>query len=316
MALLKVVLLGSFEAGRNSLLYRFQEKKTHTPFEFEEVRVTVCDEEYVLNLYNATSWDDIVIKRKIYQNADVFLVLFSVVDPVSYSSVTKHWIQAMIDNLPSAPTMLVGCEKCQRSYNPKPFQKLKTLPRRSITSEMGERLAQKINAVKYMECSNFDGLRLEDIYEEVAWTSLRYTGKQHRKTMNWFRIIVAGNCQSGEKDVIRRFVYDERLNVFGEDLSEELSFSDIKDDHFSTFIEIDGEKYGMEIEYIPAYEINDKRSKMADFIVLIFSIVKPESYGEISKELILNIEKYKTLSQIPSNILVGNHIELRNHPEI
>ena len=129
-------------------------KKTHTPFEFEEVRVTVCDEEYVLNLYNATSWDDIVIKRKIYQNADVFLVLFSVVDPVSYSSVTKHWIQAMIDNLPSASTMLVGCEKCQRSYNLKPFQKLKTLPRRSITSEMGERLAQKINAVKYMECSN------------------------------------------------------------------------------------------------------------------------------------------------------------------
>ena len=134
--------------------------------------------------------------------------------------------------------------------------------------------------------------------------------------MNWFRIIVAGNWQSGEKDVIRRFVYDERLNVFGEDLSEELSFSDIKDDHFSTFIEIDGEKYGMEIEYIPAYEINDKRSKMADFIVLIFSVVKPESYGEISKELILNIEKYKTLSQIPSNILVGNHIKLRNHPEI
>jgi len=42
-----------------------------------------------------------------------------------------------------------------------------------ITSEIGQHLARKINAVTYLECSCNEQNEIEKIFEEADWKSLR-----------------------------------------------------------------------------------------------------------------------------------------------
>ena len=51
-----------------------------------------------------------------------------------------------------------------------------------VTYEMGEQLAHKIKAVKYLECSSSDGTDIEKVLEEAVWASLcRF--EEERKTL-------------------------------------------------------------------------------------------------------------------------------------
>ena len=47
---------------------------------------------------------------------------------------------------------------------------------------MGEQLARKIKAVKYLECSSSDGTDIEKVFEKAVWASLR-PFEEERKTL-------------------------------------------------------------------------------------------------------------------------------------
>ena len=66
---------------------------------------------------------------------------------------------------------------------------------------MGKKLARKIGAAKYLECSCFNGKDLEKVFEEAVWASLRFPKPGIQRLL----IAVDGKDLVGKTLLIRQF---------------------------------------------------------------------------------------------------------------
>ena len=126
-----------------------------------------------------------------YANANVFLVCFSVTNPVSFENVTSKWYPEVIHFCPDVPQILVGTKLDLRSDSGT-LDKLKSLGQSPISTDQviifllielalrkkslnfyyfckkGAELAKKIKAVKYLECSAKTGESLKHVFDEAV----------------------------------------------------------------------------------------------------------------------------------------------------
>ncbi len=82
-----------------------------------------------------------------YANANVFLLCFSIVNPVSYQNITAKWYKEVIHYCPDVPLILVGTKLDLRD-DPATISKLQALGQAPISTAKGQELASKINAFK------------------------------------------------------------------------------------------------------------------------------------------------------------------------
>nr|CAD7429553.1 unnamed protein product [Timema monikensis] len=83
---------------------------------------------------------------------DVFLICFSVTSPSSFENVTSKWCPEIKHHCPDAPMILVGT-KIDLRDDRETLTALAEQGLSPIKREQGQKLANKIRAVKYMECS-------------------------------------------------------------------------------------------------------------------------------------------------------------------
>lgn len=119
-----------------------------------------------------------------YANANVFLICFSVVNPTSYENVqskvraclvaragtlltSDQWYPEVIHFCPDVPQILVGTKIDLRS-DTATIDKLKSSGQTPITPEMGDTLAKKIKAIRYLECSAKNGDNLKTVFDEAV----------------------------------------------------------------------------------------------------------------------------------------------------
>ena len=95
-----------------------------------------------------------------YANANVFLLCFSIVNPVSYQNITAKWYKEVIHYCPDVPLILVGTKLDLREESAT-ISKLQALGQAPVSTQKGQELATKINAFKYMECSAMTQLGLK-----------------------------------------------------------------------------------------------------------------------------------------------------------
>lgn len=105
-----------------------------------------------------------------YPNTDVIVVCFSVESPKSYKSVTERWIPEIRHFCPRIPYILICTKKDLRNDEEAIARK------RLIPIEEGKQLADKIDALAYLECS----AKLRDGVTEVfkQATRLALLGKR------------------------------------------------------------------------------------------------------------------------------------------
>lgn len=87
-----------------------------------------------------------------YPQTDVFLICFSVASPSSFENVTSKWYPEIKHHCPDAPIILVGTKIDLREDR----ETLSALAEQGLSPlkrEQGQKLANKVRAVKYMECS-------------------------------------------------------------------------------------------------------------------------------------------------------------------
>jgi len=260
-------------------------------------------------------------------STNVFVVAFSVIDPSSFTDIRRCWYSVLKRICPARPIILMGCEADLR-VDENASRDLNILDKTPITKEMGEQLARRINAVKYVECpSNIDDMSLEKIFEEIVWTSLRYPIKLNKKgkkriqrQMPEFNIGVLG-CAT---EMIQCFLFCERLNIFGENINEKRYFYENFDTEFSTSIEIDGEEYDLNLQNfgeiqdsdsIKKFDIQSKGRNINTIIFVVFSVVEPNSYNAITIDLISKVKlkyRYWWYDEPATVILIGSQIHLRN----
>ena len=155
---IKLVVIGDGAVGKTCLLIsyannRFPEDYIPTVFDNYVVNLTAGEQNIELGLWDTAGQEEYDRLRPLsYANANVFLVCFSVVNPVSYENVLAKWIPEVSHFCPNVPQILVGTKLDLRD-DPVIRDKLSNQNQTPITTEQGNELARKIKAIKYMECS-------------------------------------------------------------------------------------------------------------------------------------------------------------------
>jgi len=92
-------------------------------------------------------------KAAAYDQADLFLVLFSIIDPDSLRSAMKTFIPEILHACPGVPYFLVGTNSYLRD-DVTTLKALKLKNLEPIPVQQGNEIAKKVKALKYLECSS------------------------------------------------------------------------------------------------------------------------------------------------------------------
>lgn len=134
----------------------------------------VCDGVPVsLGLWDTAGQEDYDRLRPLsYPQTDVFLICFSVVSPSSFDNVTSKWCPEIKHHCQDAPILLVGT-KIDLREDKATLQALSENGQTPIKREAGQKLANKIRAVKYLECSALTQRGLKQVFDEAVRSVLR-----------------------------------------------------------------------------------------------------------------------------------------------
>jgi small GTP-binding protein len=170
---IKLVVIGDGAVGKTCLLIsyannRFPEDYIPTVFDNYVVNLTAGEQTIELGLWDTAGQEEYDRLRPLsYANANVFLVCFSVVNPVSYENVTAKWYPEVVHFCPVVQQILVGTKLDLRD-DPVIREKLASQNSEPINFEMGNELAKKIKAIKYMECSAKTSQGLKAVFDEAV----------------------------------------------------------------------------------------------------------------------------------------------------
>lgn len=130
--------------------------------------MTVNGKPVRLNLWDTAGQEDYDRLRPLaYPKTDVFLVCFSVVSPDSFGHVETKWVPEVIHYRPKVPIIVVGT-KVDLREDPNMVARLRDARQSPITTAQGEEMAQKVKAVKYLECSAKTQEGLKEVFLTAA----------------------------------------------------------------------------------------------------------------------------------------------------
>ncbi|XP_036678790.1 rho-related GTP-binding protein RhoF isoform X2 [Balaenoptera musculus] len=113
---LKIVIVGDGGCGKTSLLMvysqgSFPEHYAPSVFEKYTASVTVGSKEVTLNLYDTAGQEDYDRLRPLsYQNTQLVLICYDVMNPTSYDNVLIKWFPEVTHFCRGIPTVLIGCK--------------------------------------------------------------------------------------------------------------------------------------------------------------------------------------------------------------
>lgn len=175
---IKLVVIGDGAVGKTCLLISYAKKefpKDYIPTVFDNyvVNLTAGEQNIELGLWDTAGQEEYDRLRPLtYANANVFLLCFSVISPVSFENVTAKWYPELMHFCPDVPFILVGTKLDMREDKGE-VDKLRTQGQSPIGTEQGNDLAKKLKAIKYMECSAKTQQNLKDVFDEAVRAVLR-----------------------------------------------------------------------------------------------------------------------------------------------
>ncbi|NP_001171845.1 ras-related C3 botulinum toxin substrate 2-like [Saccoglossus kowalevskii] len=170
---IKCVVVGDGAVGKTCMLISytsnaFPGEYIPTVFDNYNAGFVVDGIPVSLGLWDTAGQEDYDRLRPLsYPQTDVFLVCFSVVSQSSYENITSKWYPELTHHCPDVPYILVGT-KVDLREDKEVIRKLAEVGKAPLKKETGEKLASKISAAKYMECSALTQKGLKQIFEEAA----------------------------------------------------------------------------------------------------------------------------------------------------
>ncbi len=175
---IKCVVVGDGTVGKTCMLISYTTDSfpgEYVPTVFDNYSAPmVCDGVPVsLGLWDTAGQEDYDRLRPLsYPQTDVFLVCFSVVSPSSFENVTSKWVPEIKHHCADVPIFLVGT-KIDLREDKETLQALAECGQSPIKREQGQKLANKIRAVKYLECSALTQRGLKQVFDEAVRAVLR-----------------------------------------------------------------------------------------------------------------------------------------------
>jgi len=100
-----------------------------------------------------------------YPGADVVLLCFSTISQASFDAIREKWAPEVHHYIPNIPHILVGTKIDLREEKHPDPNSGKFEP---ITADQGRKMAEEIQAVKYMEVSSKTGRGVNEVYHEAV----------------------------------------------------------------------------------------------------------------------------------------------------
>jgi len=175
---IKCVVVGDGTVGKTCMLISYTTDSfpgEYVPTVFDNYSAPmVCDGVPVsLGLWDTAGQEDYDRLRPLsYPQTDVFLICFSVVSPSSFENVTSKWCPEIKHHCADAPILLVGT-KIDLREDRETLSVLADAGQSPIKREQGQKLANKIRAVKYLECSALTQRGLKQVFDEAVRAVLR-----------------------------------------------------------------------------------------------------------------------------------------------
>jgi len=122
-----------------------------------------------------------------YPGTDAFIVCYSIIDMTSLVSVEKRWWPEIKANCEGVPIILVGTKNDLRT-KPDILERLKAEGAKPVSHDDGKRVADLINAYKYIECSALTQENLQEVFLETIRSVInpkkeeKVTGKKEDKS--------------------------------------------------------------------------------------------------------------------------------------
>ena len=179
MTSVKCVAVGDGGVGKTSLLVTYttnvfaEEYNIPTVFDNYIGNVIVDGEHVIIGLWDTAGQDEFDRLRPLsYFQTDVFLICFSLVNPVSYENVGAKWFPEVIQyGPPNTPIVLCGTKLDLRD-DKDTVEELREQKMSPISTAQGLQMSREIKAVKYLECSALTSKGLKQVFDEAVRAAL------------------------------------------------------------------------------------------------------------------------------------------------
>ncbi|KAK0406324.1 hypothetical protein QR680_018505 [Steinernema hermaphroditum] len=170
---IKCVVVGDGTVGKTCMLISyttdsFPVEYVPTVFDNYSAQMTVDGHSVNLGLWDTAGQEDYDRLRPLsYPQTDVFVLCFSIVGPVSFDNVQTKWIPEIRHHCPDAPILLIGTKQDLRD-DADTLRTLAAEGKAPITKSQGQKVASRIKAVRYLECSALTQQGLKAVFEEAV----------------------------------------------------------------------------------------------------------------------------------------------------
>ncbi|XP_073169601.1 rho-related GTP-binding protein RhoF isoform X3 [Lepidochelys kempii] len=157
------------------------QKYAPSVFEKYTTSITVGNKEVILNLYDTAGQEDYDRLRPLsYQNTNMVLICYDVMNPTSYDNVLIKWYPEISHFCRGVPLILIGCKTDLRK-DKEHLRKLMSSEQEPITYTQGEATCQQMKAQAYLECSAKCRENIEDVFKEATNIALNAMKKAKRR---------------------------------------------------------------------------------------------------------------------------------------
>ncbi|OWK54913.1 Rho-related GTP-binding protein RhoF [Lonchura striata] len=168
----KVVVVGDGGCGKTSLLMVYAKGSFPEDRDF-----------FIQTILCVSGQEDYDRLRPLsYQNTNVVLICYDVMNPTSYDNVAAKWYPEVNHFCRGVPLVLIGCKTDLRK-DKEHLRKLRAAKQEPITYNQGEAACKEINAQIYLECSAKCRENIENVFKEATTIALSAMkkAKGHRK---------------------------------------------------------------------------------------------------------------------------------------
>ena len=167
---IKCVVVGDGAVGKTCLLISyttnaFPGEYVPTIFDNYSAQVIVGGDPVNLGLWDTAGQEDYDRLRPLsYPGTHCFIVVFSVVNPTSFENVRTKWFPEIKHHMPDAPFLLVGT-KLDLRMSEEVVARLRAEGKQPLSTSDGQRLAQELGAIGYLECSALTQQGLKGVFD-------------------------------------------------------------------------------------------------------------------------------------------------------
>ena len=158
---IKLLTVGDKSVGKRALLFAYIKNEPIADYVPTVIDNYVCkikfeDKNINLQLWNIAGQEDLELQNvrvPSYVNTDIFLLCFSIVDPVTLQNIQNEWVDELKEYVRDPFYILVGTKSDLRN-DESIINDLALKNEQPISYEHGEYIAKKIGAAAYLECSS------------------------------------------------------------------------------------------------------------------------------------------------------------------